>query len=376
MLPSQDIEVALRKEWIHSPTYTIPKQNVQPASLDLSLGDVAYRLRCSFLPEERRVEDRLKILEMDHVDIRDGGILEAGRPYLIPLSEELALPDWIQAKTNPKSSTGRVDVFTRVITDHSHRFDEIAPGYSGRLWLEIVSRTFAIKVQRGLSLNQLRLRTGDARCRDLEIREAHAASPMLFDDAGPVPTEEVTLSDGLFLSISLDTSRGHIGYKAKRNSRLLDLGQIGTYEPGAFWEPLIAEPGGRLVLEPEEFYLLISKERVRIPAGFAAEMTAYDPTSGELRTHYAGFFDPGFGVNPPEMPQGSRAVLEVRAHDVPFMIEDGQRVCKLGFEHMVERPDTLYGAGLASNYQNQVVTLSKHFTRQSPVADRPDAMIL
>jgi dCTP deaminase len=337
----------------------VPEANVQPASLDLRLGEVAHRLRCSFLPEGgATVEEKLDGLTLESIDLGGGTVLERNRPYLIPLLEELALPPDVRGKANPKSSTGRLDVFTRVITDHGSRFDDIRAGYRGRMYLEVVTRSFAIRVEPGLSLNQLRLSRGDARCADAEIVAFHREDPLLFAEGRPVPAEELAVADGLFLRIDLTGADG-VGYKARRNAGLLDLSRVGAYEPADFWEPVRAESGRRLILEPEEFYLLLSSEGVRIPPALAAEMTAYDPTAGELRTHYAGFFDPGFGFGAERT--GTRAVLEVRAHDVPFMVEHGQRVCKLGFERMVEPPELLYGREIGSSYQDQELTVSKHF---------------
>jgi len=360
VFPAQWLSKALDDGSILTPS--VADAALQPASLDLRLGDRAYRLRCSFLPDADTVETKLDRYGMESLDLRDGAILERNRPYLIPLVEGLALPAGVRARTNPKSSIGRLDVFTRVITDHSHRFDEIVEGYAGRMWLEVVSRSFTIKVRSGQSLNQLRLVAGDARVVDAEILEVHRAEPVLLRDDRPVAPSDVSLSDGLFLSLDL-RREPFVGYRARKNSRLLDLTSPELLEADDFWEPVPSERGDRLVLEPEEFYLLISAEGVRIPPGFAAEMTAYDPTSGELRTHYAGFFDPGFGYEPEDPSHSSRAVLEVRAHDVPFMIEHELKVCRLRFERMLEPPSILYGAGIGSSYQGQVAMLSKFFRR-------------
>ncbi|MGH2726976.1 MAG: 2'-deoxycytidine 5'-triphosphate deaminase [Actinomycetota bacterium] len=366
IFPSQWLQKALAEGIIHSRKYRIPEESVQPASVDLRLGERAYRLRCSFLPETQTVEEKLDDFAMGEIDLRDGAILERNRPYLIPLIEELRLPPGLRAKTNPRSSTGRLDIFTRVITDRSHKFDEIAAGYEGKLYLEVVSRSFTIKVHTESSLNQVRLVTGVARCSDEDILLYHRGAPILFADGSPVPEEKLSLDEGLFLSLDLSGDRiGAVGYRAKRNSRLLDLSLIRHHAPADFWEPVFTEPGRRLVLEPEEFYLLLSSEAVSIPPTFAAEMNPYEPTSGELRTHYAGFFDPGFGYSEIGAVRGTRAVLEVRAHDVPFMVEHGQRVCKLGFESMLERPMILYGRDIGSSYQQQELTLSKHFKQRS-----------
>ena len=363
VLPDLQLRKAVDSGQLRADPYKIADAAVQPASVDLTLGPRAHRLRCSFLPDAKTVEEKLAEHSMGEFDLRDGAILERNRPYLIPLREELALPEGVRAKANPKSSTGRLDIFTRVVTDRSFRFDEIAAGYRGRLWLEIVTRSFTIRVQEGLSLNQLRLMVGDPRVSDGEIRAIHAERPLLFLDDDAVPARDIAVSDGLFMSLDLFGDGRPVGFRAKKNSRLLDLASVGQYEPELFWEPVVPEREGRLILEPEEFYLLLSAEAVSVPPAYAAEMTAYDPTSGELRTHYAGFFDPGFGYDRAGALRGSRATLEVRAHDVPFMVEHRQPVCKLSFDRMVEPPHTLYGEDIGSHYQSQRVTLSKHFRR-------------
>ncbi|MHB8513094.1 MAG: 2'-deoxycytidine 5'-triphosphate deaminase [Actinomycetota bacterium] len=361
VLPSQWIRKAIDAGVISSAEFKIPDSNIQPASLDLQLGEKAYRLRCSFLPGAASVEERLADFAMGAVDLSSGGILERNRPYLIPLVEELSLPETLRAKANPKSSTGRLDIFTRVITDGSYRFDEIRPGYNGKLYLEVFSRSFTILLKRQTSLNQLRLIAGNPAIGDAQILERHRSDPLLLIDSEPIDPQKVELTNGLFLS--LDFEREDIGYRAKKNSSLLDLSKVGAHAIEDFWEPLPRERKGGVVLEPEEFYLLLSKEQVRIPPDLAAEMTAYDPTSGELRTHYAGFFDPGFGHDPSGAKHGSKAALEVRAHDVPFIVETHQWVCKLGFEKMLEPPTILYGTDIGSNYQGQGITVSKHFRR-------------
>ena len=325
--------------------------------------------------------EKLVDLEMEEVDLRDGAILERNRPYLIPLVEELRLPEYIQAKTNPRSSTGRLDIFTRVITDHSHKFDEIAPGYQGKLYLEVVSRSFTIKVQTGLSLNQLRLFKGSSRCRRGEILGLHRERPVVLDPSHLLermgePGEDNAVHLGIDLMGNQKSKQSGVGYRAKKNSNLLDLSRRNHYDPADYWEPVVAERTNRVVLEPEEFYLLTAAERVRVPPEYAVEMTAYDPSSGELRTHYAGFFDPGFGFgDDPNTPGGSVAgvqpVMEVRAHDVPFMIEHGQKVCTLTYERMMEPPDKLYGANIGSSYQGAGLVLSGHFKPASDYQQLP-----
>jgi dCTP deaminase len=366
VLPSQALSGAIASEWISSGDYRIRPEAIQPASIDLRLGDFAWALRCSFLPDvDSTVEEKIEGLAFQRIDLRDGAVLERDRPYLVPLIEELALPEDVRAKANPKSSTGRLDVFTRVLTDRHHRFDEIRPGYRGKLYLEVVPRSFAIQVKTGLSLNQLRMARGDVRLGDEEIRRMQAEIPLLYLDSQALGEAELALADGLFLSVDLSGPGDRIvGYRAKKNSLPIDLSRIRAYRWTDFWDPVLPEAGARIVLEPEIFYLLLSAEGVCIPPGIAAEMMAYDPTAGELRTHYAGFFDPGFGYDPSGARHGSRAALEVRARDVSFMVEHRQPVCKLALERTSAPAERLYGADLGSNYQGQVTMLSKHFEEQ------------
>jgi len=368
VLPSQRLREAIAHEWISADPWRIPAAAVQPASVDLRLGEHAWALRCSFLPDsDSSVEQKIADLAFERIDLRDGATLERDRPYLVPLIEELRLPEGIRAKTNPKSSTGRLDVFTRVLTDRSHRFDEIAPGYRGKLYLEVVPRTFAIRVRTGLALNQVRLMSADARLSDAELLALHARQPLLYLDSRPVAEAELSLAEGLFLSLDVSGADDSIvGYRAKKNSLPIDLTAPGTLSWRDYWEPVHPEHGARIVLEPEIFYLLLSAEGVSVPPCYAAEMLAYDPTAGELRTHYAGFFDPGFGYGRAGTARGSRAALEVRARDVSFMVEHRQPVCKLAFERMAAEPDVLYGEDIGSNYQGQETMLSKHFLRARP----------
>lgn len=367
----QQLQAALASGWITTTTpYRIPHETIQPASIDLRLGESAWPLRCSFLPDVgSTVDDKVRDLRWEgEIDLRRGATLERDRPYLVPLIEELRLPKGVRAKGNPKSSTGRLDVFTRVITDRNHRFDEIASNYHGKLYLEIVPRSFAITVQTGLALNQLRLISGDPRMSEHDLRTLHHEFPLMYSGHHPMRGADLPITDhGLFLSLDLEGAPGSriVGYRAKKNSLPIDLTKTRAYAWQDYWDPVYPESGQRIVLEPEIFYLLISAEGVCIPPDTAAEMLAYDPTAGELRTHYAGFFDPGFGYSTRKKKQGSRAALEVRARDVSFMVEHGQPVCKLAFEHMAQRPNLLYGEDLGSNYQGQVSMLSKHFSDQT-----------
>lgn len=304
---------------------------IQPASLDLRLSKTAYRLRASFLPgDNRQVGEVLAEpgIELHRINITDeGAVLETGCVYLVPLQESVDLPDTLSGRANPKSSTGRVDVFTRVVTNFGKAFDDIPAGYSGPLWLEISPRTFPILVRPGDRLAQLRLSRG----RVDKLSEITVSIDLAAPEESPV------------------------GWRAKRHGGVIDLRAIGGHDVPLFWEPLYAR-GGRLVLDPEEFYILASRETVTVPATKAAEMAPIAPELGEFRAHYAGFFDPGFGTNE----GGSRAVLEVRSRDVPFILEHGQPVAKLIYEPMTSAPTNLYG-GKRSNYQGQGLKLSKHF---------------
>ncbi|MFQ5481117.1 MAG: 2'-deoxycytidine 5'-triphosphate deaminase [Nitrospinaceae bacterium] len=363
--PSQLIEMAdhlgiIRKE------LPIEKGQYQPVSLDLRLGGKAYRIQSSFLPEKEKVETKLKDLKLYEVDLNREGILEKGAIYLVPLVEKLNLPKGVFGVTNPKSSTGRLDMFTRVIIDFGNRFDEIPSGYQGQLFLEIIPRSFPVKVQAGLSLNQLRLYQGDPYISDREFRKIYRAKPVLYNETGmPLAWGEFKYDEGLFVSLDLCGPKRNsvVAYKAKTNSEVIDLSKIRHYNPRDFWEPVKCHKKNRLILEPESFYIMMSKEKICIWPDLLAEMVAYEPNSGELRTHYAGFFDPGFGWHGGGdlIRQGTKAVMEVRPHDVPFQVEDGQTFCRLKFERTVEEPKKIYGKGIASNYHSQALKLSKHF---------------
>ena len=358
ILPSHRIDDLFASGAITAPPLDVGQ--VQPASLDLRLGKVAYRLRASFLPGPKaRVEDKLERLVLHDLDLTSGAVLETGGVYLVPVLECLQLPADIAASANPKSSTGRIDVFTRLITDHGTAFDQIAAGYAGPLYIEISPRTFPIKVRQGSRLAQVRFRSGSSRLDDGELVALDAVSSL-------VEPKPARFDHGLTLSIDLagDGVQSLIGYRAKRHTGVVDVDRQGALEVADFWEPIRARRDLSLVLDPNEFYILASREAVQVPAETAAEMVAIDPMVGEFRVHYAGFFDPGFGVAVAGG-RGARAVLEVRSHDVPFIIEHGQTIGRLVYERMAEVPVVLYGQGIGSNYQAQGLKLSKHF--QPPV---------
>jgi dCTP deaminase len=333
---------------------------VQPASLDLRLGETAYRVRASFLPgPDRLVVDRLEKLTLHEFSLSAGAVLETGCVYIVPLMESLRLPADVAAAANPKSSTGRLDVFTRVITDKAREFDTIPPGYVGPLYLEVSPRTFPVLVRAGSRLSQMRFRRGEARLDDAALLALHQKETLV---AG-VPH----IANGITVTIDLGGTDGIVGYRAKRHTGVIDVDKRGRYDPADFWEPIPRHRTTALILDPDQFYILVSREAVHVPPDYAAEMVPFDPLVGEFRVHYAGFFDPGFGHSAAGG-RGSRAVLEVRSHEVPFILEDGQVVGRLVYERLTARPDKLYGEDLGSNYQAQGLKLSKHFRAFSPAS--------
>lgn len=349
VLPSQSLR-KLIADGIISGTPAILDDQVQPASLDLRLGTHAYRVRASFLAGRgRTVQDRIAEFEMHRIDLSQGAVLEKGCVYVIPLMERLALPDGISAVANAKSSTGRLDLLTRTITDGGVEFDRIGAGYHGPLWAEVCPRSFSVLVRPGMRLNQLRLRHGQAVLPDADLIALHRETPLV--------SGEPVISGGLGFSVDLRLPDGRVGFRAKPHTGVIDLARIGHYPAEDFWEEVRATDG-HIILDPGAFYILVSREAVTIPPGHAAEMAPYLAMVGEFRVHYAGFFDPGFGHGPGK---GSRGVLEVRCHEAPFVLEHGQVVGRLVYERMSAPPDVLYGADLASNYQGQGLKLSKHF---------------
>ncbi|HVA12565.1 MAG TPA: 2'-deoxycytidine 5'-triphosphate deaminase [Stellaceae bacterium] len=356
ILPFQAINAMLREHEIWSKTEILADQ-VQPASIDLRLGPIAYRVRASFLPgPNSTVLDKIQELDAYPIDIGGGAVLEKGCVYVVPLLEALTLKSGVTAFANPKSSTGRLDVLTRLIGDRSHSFDRLDKGYQGPLYVEIAPRTFSVVVRPGSRLNQLRFRRGSPVIAASELQRLHDEGQLVLSEGA-----DQNLIERKMLRLTVDLHGGGkgglIGYRAKKHTDRIDLEKIGQYDPMEFWEPIHYHRDPPLILDPNDFYILVTKEAVRIPPDFAAEMVAYDTSVGEFRVHYAGFFDPGFGWGDAV----SRAVLEVRSHEVPFTLEDGQTVGWLQYERMAGRPDRLYGAGLKSNYQGQGLTLAKQF---------------
>jgi dCTP deaminase len=352
VLPSQTLRRLISKGAI-SAEQPITDAQIQPASLDLRLGTVAYRVRASFLTGQgRRVADRLAEFEMHRVDLTAGAVLEKGCVYVIPLMESLTLPAGVTAVANAKSSTGRLDLLTRTITDGGTEFDRIPEGYTGPLYAEVCPKSFSVLVRPGMRLNQIRFRDGQAVLDDAELALLHSAQPLVSGQA--------VISEGLGFSVDLRPAQGDlVGYRAKPHTGVVDLDLIGHYPAADFWEE-IHTTEGRIILDPGAFYILVSREAVTIPPDYAAEMAPYLAMVGEFRVHYAGFFDPGFG-HAEAGGAGSRGVLEVRCHEAPFVLEHGQVVGRLVYERMAGRPDTLYGQSIKSNYQGQGLKLAKQF---------------
>jgi dCTP deaminase len=354
ILPAQAIRalVSARALRLAEP---LAEGQLQPASIDLRLGPKAYRVRASFLPGPgARIDERIADLKLHEFDLADGAVLETGCVYLVPLLESLALPGSIAGATNPKSSTGRLDVFTRVIAEGVNAFDLVPAGYHGPLYAEICPQTFPVVVRKGSKLTQLRFRVGDPTEGDAALAELNARETLV---AGAV----ADIKGGIALSVDLaGTGSGLVGYRAKRHTGVVDIDAPGSCAIDDYWEPIAASKSRRLILDPDEFYILASKEAVHVPPTHAAEMMPFNPLVGEFRVHYAGFMDPGFG-HAAAGGKGSRVVLEVRSHKVPFILEDGQIVGRLVYERMVEVPEIVYGRDMGSHYQAQGLKLSKHF---------------
>ena len=359
IFPSQTIAAVLRHGEIEADEGISPEQ-IQPSSLDLRLGRIAYRVQASFLPgPETLVQDKIRDFEMHAIDLTDGAVLEKGCVYIVPLMERLRLSERVSAFANPKSSTGRLDVFTRLITDRARRFDLVGRGYHGPLYAEVSPRTFSILVRAGSRLTQLRLRRGTSAVGPDELLRLHQAVGLVDTD---IDRDEVREHNSLSLRLDLSGKArdGLVGYRAKKHTAVIDVDRVGQYEPDDFWEPIAARAGRGIILNPDDFYILATREAITVPPDHAAEMVAYDTLVGEFRVHYAGFFDPGFGYDPAGGP-GSRAVLEVRSQVVPFLLEHDQVVGRLRYERLTDVPDKLYGPAIGSSYQGQALALSKQF---------------
>ena len=337
---------------------------VQPASIDLRLGDYAWRVQASFLPgPDAAVEDKVRAFEMHRIELTDGAVLEKGCVYIVPLLESLDLPDDISAFANPKSSTGRLDVFTRVISDRGTRFDLIRRGYTGPLYAEVSPKTFSIAVRTGSRLTQLRLRRGRAEVGPEDLLALHDEARLIDSD---IDRAEVMEHRSLSLHLDLDGGAdGIVGWRARHHTGIVDVDRPDHYDPADFWEPVAARRGG-IILNPDDFYILATREAITVPPDYAAEMVAYDTLVGEFRVHYAGFFDPGFGWSADDRDAGSRGVLEVRSHDVPFLLEHRQVIGRLRYERLTARPGKIYGAGIGSHYQGQGLKLAKQFRSTPP----------
>ena len=352
VLPSQTISKLISKKIIFADR-KIEKNQIQPASLDLRLGQVAWRIRASFLTgKEKNVSDLLDEFKMHQIDLIEGAVLEKGCVYLIPIEENLRLPSDISAIANAKSSTGRLDLLTRIITNKGIEFDRITAGYNGQLFVEICPRSFSVLVRPGMRLNQIRFRQGQAVLTDKELLALHTKEKLI--DSLP------KIDGGLGFSVDLKPEKGSlVGYQAKPHTGIIDLNNVKTYNREDFWQE-VHSSDSKIILDPDAFYILVSKESVHIPPAYAAEMAPYLAMVGEFRVHYAGFFDPGFG-HADAGGSGSRGVLEVRCHEAPFVLEHGQIVGRLVYEKMAEIPEELYGENIKSNYQGQGLKLSKHF---------------
>lgn len=352
VLPDHAIQGLIANGAIAAQTAILPQQ-IQPASLDLRLGTVAYRVRASFLAgRARTVKQRLEDFKMHEIDLNGGAVLEKGCVYVIPLMERLSLPKGMTAAASAKSSIGRLDLLTRIITDNGVEFDRIPDGYTGPLYVEICPSSFSVVAQPGQMLNQIIFRSGKTIIDDDALRALHKRSPIVNGKA--------EISDGLGFSVDLRPEVGDlVGYRAKPHTGVIDLGKLAHYNPADYWEEIRTDTGW-IILDPGAFYILVSRESIAIPPDHAAEMAPYVAMVGEFRVHYAGFFDPGFGYAAAGG-AGSRGVLEVRCHEAPFVLEHGQIVGRLVYERMTAKPTKIYGVGIASNYQGQGLKLSKHF---------------
>lgn len=371
ILPAQEIRELINNGKVCSRT-EISEDQVQPASIDLRLGDKAYRVPASFLPTRNSlIGPRIKELALEEIDLSRPALLRAGCVYIARTMEYLSLPPDMQGKANPKSTTGRLDIFTRLLAEHQPIFEVVPRGYSGDLYVEIFPRTFPVMVRAGAKLNQLRFSRGEPRFDDEQLRRLAHKKSLVYDNGGG--PGKAMIHQGLRISIELGgPAESVVAYKAKETKVPVDLARANAYDVTEFWQPLRAQDlNGSLILQPGEFYLLASKEKIRVPPEAAAEMESYDPSIGEFTVHYAGFFDPGFGYGADGEIEGTNAVLEVRAHEVPILLENGREIGRLIYYKMADRPAKVYGSGIGSSYQQQGLALSKQFRKTSaePLAE-------
>ena len=370
VLPYQHIRALVRDERVTA-AEPIADDQVQPASLDLRLGRAGWRLQASFLPgRHATVTQKSEALSMADLDLSSPTVLERGCVYLVRLMESVRLPRGFSARANPKSTTGRLDVFTRLLTDYGSEFEQVSDGYSGPLFAEIVPRTFSVIVQEGVRLSQLRFVRGKPPTTDGLLKRLDEAANLIYldDNSTPAPAD---IRNGVRLSVNLQgrNPTDVVAYRGRKNPPLIDMRRVDHYDPDAFWDRITSLPDGRLILNPGDFYILGSRQRVVVPPAHAAEMVPFDPSVGEFRTHYAGFFDPGFGYG--ESDKGTRVVLEVRAHEVPFVVEHGQVVGRVVYDRLLEVPEKVDGAAIGSSYQRQGLALSKQFRRPAGDDGRP-----
>lgn len=379
ILPAQEIRELINNGKICS-SDAISEDQIQPASIDLRIGRVAYRVEASFLPNRAStIAAKIRSLQLDEIDLSQPSLLTKGNVFIIPLVETLALPSDVSGKANPKSTTGRLDIFTRLMTEWGAEFEEVPSGYRGSLYLEVVPRTFSIIVKAGTKLNQVRFWRGSPQRDDDYLRDLDRKRKLVYYESGNHSTQSpeesakgvvsvrATIGGGLRLTVNLQhtDTQSTVAYRAKKKAPPLELSKVGIYDPAEYWESISTPKHERLVLQPGDFYLLASKERLGVPPGYAAEMEQYDPSLGEFSVHYAGFFDPGFGYGLSGEVKGTRAVLEVRAHEVPILLEDGQTVGRVNYYRMAGQPEKIYGQNIGSSYQEQGLALSKQFKSMS-----------
>lgn len=379
VVPSQEIQELVNNGKICSSQEISPDQ-IQPASIDLRLGKVAYRVEASFLPNRSStISAKIRALLLEEIDLTKPALLTRGDVFIVPLVERLSLPSDMSGKANPKSTTGRLDIFTRLMTDGGAEFEQVPAGYRGDLYVEVVPRTFPIVVKAGIKLNQLRFWRGSPQKDDDYLRSLDRRKKLVYYDNDHEALEEAamqvvampaTIGGGLRLTVNLHSTDRNavVAYRAKKQARPIDLSKVSAYDPAEYWDPIVNPALDRLVLEPGDFYLLASRERLAVPPEYAAEMEQYDPSLGEFSVHYAGFFDPGFGYGGKGEIKGTRAVLEVRAHEVPILLEDRQTVGRINYYRMAGVPEKIYGNNIGSSYQEQGLALSKQFKKVNVIA--------